>query len=147
MEFHQNVKKSREGCWCSRGDEELITSEKYKHSHLWRCFNVTFGNHWCDVNIVTWSTRQNKGRPHIKKIDFFRALPEKGGGEGLARIFLPFFPPCCPLYFDINIMLCDTFWSSFFIIACKDDFVKINAASDCSYVMLPQLKAGRGACV
>ena len=35
----------------------------------------------------------------------------KRGGEGLARIFLPFFPPCCPLYFDMNIMLYDTFWS------------------------------------
>ena len=38
---------------------------------------------------------------------FLSALPEKGGG--LARIF---GPPCsCTLYFDINIMLCDTFWS------------------------------------
>ena len=50
-------------------------------------------------------------------------------------------------FFHWGLPLCDTFWSSFFIIACKDDFVKINAASDCSYVMLPQLKAGRGACV
>ena len=50
------------------------------------------------------------GTSLIRKTVFFRALPEKGG-EGLARIFLPFSPPCCPLYFDINIMLCDTFWS------------------------------------
>ena len=34
-----------------------------------------------------------------------------GGGSTHARIFWPFFPPCFPLYFDINIMLFDTFWS------------------------------------
>ena len=28
----------------------------------------------------------NKGRPPLKKNVFFRALPEGGGGEGLARI-------------------------------------------------------------
>ena len=48
------------------------------------------------------------GTPPRTKIDFLRALPKKWG-EGLARIFWPFFPPCCPLYFDINIMLNDTF--------------------------------------
>ena len=37
-----------------------------------------------------------KGTPPRKKIDFFRALPEKGGGEGLARIFLPFFHHVVP---------------------------------------------------
>ena len=58
-----------------------------------------------------WKYNESKGSPHEKKNVFFWALPEKGGGETPARIFWPFFPPCFPLYFDINIMLCDTFWS------------------------------------
>ena len=52
-----------------------------------------------------------KGSPRVKKNVFFRALPGKGGGRPLPEFFDPVFPPCCPLYFDINIMLCDTFWS------------------------------------
>ena len=54
----------------------------------------------------------SKGTPHRRKFDFFRALPEKGGG-GPCPIFLPFFPLCCPLYFDINIMLCVYFFVIF----------------------------------
>ena len=44
------------------------------------------------VKKYTW----NKGSTPEKKNVFFWALPEKGGGETPARIFLPFFPPCFP---------------------------------------------------
>ena len=59
------------------------------------------------VKKYTW----NKGSPPEKKMFSFGYCPKRGGGETPARICWPFFPPCCPLYFDINIMLCDTFWS------------------------------------
>ena len=43
-----------------------------------------------DYHIVSIDQTEEcvvKGTPYIRKIDFFRALPEKGGGgEGLARI-------------------------------------------------------------
>ena len=37
-----------------------------------------------------------KGTPPIKKIDFFRALPEKGGGRALPEFFYPFFHHVVP---------------------------------------------------
>ena len=47
-----------------------------------------------------------------KKMFSFGHCTRRGGrGETPARIFLPFFPPCFPLYFDINSILFDTFWS------------------------------------
>ena len=33
----------------------------------------------------------HKGTPPIRKIDFFRALPEKGGGRALPEFVDPFF--------------------------------------------------------
>ena len=59
---------------------------------------------------IVWLDYYLLGNTSQEKIDFLRALPEKGGG-GIAQICLPFFRPCFPLYFDINIMLFDTFWS------------------------------------
>ena len=47
------------------------------------------------------------GNTSQKKNWFLSGIARKGGGKVLARICLPFFPLCCPLYFDINIMLCD----------------------------------------
>ena len=38
----------------------------------------------------------SKGRRHMKKIDFFRALPKKGGGRALPKIFDPFFHHVVP---------------------------------------------------
>merc|ERR550525_974579 len=46
-----------------------------------------------------------------KKMFSFGHCPKRGGGRPLPEFFDPVLPPCCPLYFDINIMLCDTFWS------------------------------------
>ena len=51
-------------------------------------------------------------REHLteeKSISFGHCPKRMGGGP--CPNFLLFFPLCCPLYFDINIMLCDTFWS------------------------------------
>ena len=60
------------------------------------------------VKKYTW----NKGSPPEKKNVFFWALHEKGGeGGDPCPNFFTLFPPNFPLYFDINIMLCDTFWS------------------------------------
>ena len=49
-------------------------------------------------------------REHIteEKNRFCSAWGGVGGVRALPEFFDPFFPPCCPLYFDINIMLCDT---------------------------------------
>ena len=55
--------------------------------------------------------RPTQGSPHEKKMFSFGHCPKRGGGRPLPKFFDPVFPPCCPLYFDINIMLCDTFWS------------------------------------
>ena len=38
----------------------------------------------------------SKGTPPIRKIDFFRALPEKGGGRALPEFFDPFFHHVVP---------------------------------------------------
>ena len=46
-----------------------------------------------------------------KKTFSFGHCPNDGGGSTRARIFWPFFPPCFPFYFDINIMVFDTFRS------------------------------------
>ena len=66
------------------------------------CFNFTF--------VIGPIKYQPKGSPPEKNV-LFRALPEKGGERPLPE-FVGTLAPCnCHLYFDINIMLCDTFWS------------------------------------
>ena len=51
--------------------------------------NVNIVNNVNNTNNVScYSIANNaKGTPPIRKIDFFRALPEKEGGEGLTQIF------------------------------------------------------------
>ena len=72
--------------------------------------NVRFGE---QKELATWHKNECL-REDIdgKKTFSFGHCPNVGGGGSThARIFWPFFPPCFPLYFDINIMLFDTFWS------------------------------------
>ena len=48
--------------------------------------------------ILYWSSKflSPKGRSPVRKNVFFRALPEKGGGGGLARICSPFLHHVVP---------------------------------------------------
>ena len=80
-----------------------IWSETYIYLRQFLSFSTLLQNSPFSLNLL--------GNTSHKKNRFLSGIARKGGGEGLARIFWPFFPPCCPLYFDINIMLFDTFWS------------------------------------
>ena len=45
------------------------------------------------------------------QINSTASWPTVGGGYPCPNLFILFFPPCCPFYFDINIMVFDTFRS------------------------------------
>ena len=51
-----------------------------------------------------------KGSPPEKKC-LLPGIARKGGGGPCPNFFNPFFHPSFPLYFGINIMSFDTFWS------------------------------------
>ena len=101
-------------CWITSNmilkDKADVPTNK-RFGQPFKCFQIHI---WCtiyyfDNPIGPFVLMASMVREAIlKKNVFFKALPEKGG-ETPARICWPFFPPCFPLYFDINIMLFDTF--------------------------------------
>ena len=79
-------------CW----SRVFSSSASGSHNHVYH----EDGDEDCLVRLLL--TREHL----IGKNRFLAGIARKRGG-GLARICWP----CFPLYFDINIMLCDTFWS------------------------------------
>ena len=82
-------------------------------------YNVTYI--LCVLNAFTILTMNKISKMSKQKVPFgttshktnwfLLGIAQKKKGGGPRPNFLPFFPPCFPLYFDINIMLFDTFWS------------------------------------
>ena len=71
------------------------------------CPDCDHSNHFdLVIDLIDYhDNSESKGAPPIKKMFSFRHCPKRGGGA-LPGYFWTHFPPCSPLYLDINIMLC-----------------------------------------
>ena len=97
MLFHQSIKNYI--LFCS------FQGQNQFRRCLTMCAPTYQANHDLILIFMTKLRCTNLGNTSYKKNVFFQALPEKGGGP--CPNCLALFPPCnCPLYLDINIMLC-----------------------------------------